>query len=115
VYGDLSHGDTLRHLHLQHAKVLICTIPDHILKGTNNVELLRTAQQLAPNAEVVVTAETIASAKEMYDAGAAYVFVPRLLAAQYLADLLDHIHAGTDAAFKDVSRRRLDTCGEVLP
>ena len=114
-YGDLSNPDTLRHLELDQAKVLICTIPDHLLKGTSNLKLLKFLKTLAPDAEVVVTAETLAGAKEMYAAGADYVFIPRLLTAQYLADLLDHIHAGTAANFKRGSQRRLEGWSEVLP
>jgi voltage-gated potassium channel Kch len=113
-YADISHTDTLRHLELQHAKVLICTIPDHMFKGITNLKLLRALKEIAPETQVVVTAETIDSAREMYKAGADYVFVPRLLASQYLADLIDHIHAGTDINFKSESRRRLENWTEVL-
>jgi Kef-type K+ transport system membrane component KefB len=113
-YADLSHTDTLRHLELQHAKVLICTVPDHLFKGITNLKLLRALKEMAPEAQVVVTAETIASAREMYKEGADYVFVPRLLASQYLADLIDHIHAGTDVNFKSESKRRLENWNEVL-
>jgi Kef-type K+ transport system membrane component KefB len=113
-YGDLSHPDTLKHLELEHAKVLICTIPDHILKGTSNLTLVKALKKLAPEAEVIVTAETLKSAHEMYEAGADYVFLPRMLSANYLADLLDHIHAGTDAAFKSASKEKLKEWKEVL-
>jgi Kef-type K+ transport system membrane component KefB len=113
-YADLGHVDTLRHLEIEDAKVLICTIPDHILKGISNLKLLRAMKSMAPNAQVVVTAETFDSAREMYKEGADYVFIPRLLAGEYLADLVDHIHAGTDAAFKAASRERLENLQEVL-
>jgi len=114
MYGDLSHPDTLKHLELEHAKVLVCTIPDHILKGVTNLTLLKALKKLAPNSQVIVTAETLSSAREMYENGADYVFLPRMLSAEYLADLLDHIHAGTDAAFKQASKDRLKDWQEVL-
>jgi Kef-type K+ transport system membrane component KefB len=113
-FGDLSHPDTLKHLDLDAAKVLVCTIPDHILKGTSNLGLLKALKHLAPDAQIILTAETLQSAREMYESGADYVFIPRLLSATYLADLLDHIHAGTDAAFKEASRKRLKEWQEVL-
>lgn len=114
MYGDLSHPDTLKHLELEHAKVLVCTIPDHILKGVTNLTLLKALKKLAPASQIIVTAETLASAREMYENGADYVFIPRMLSAEYLADLLDHIHAGTDAAFKQASKDRLQDWKEVL-
>jgi len=113
-YGDLSHPDTLRHLELCQARVLVCTIPDHILKGTSNMKLLKALRAMAPDAQIVLTAETLESAKEMYAEGADYVFVPRLLSATYLADLIDHIHAGTDGSFKTTSREKLTQWSEVL-
>ena len=76
--------------------MLVCTIPDHQLKGITNVELAVVLRGLAPEATIVVTAETLASARAMYEAGADYVFTPRLLAASYLAELVEHVQAGTD-------------------
>ena len=94
--------------------MLVCTIPDHQLKGITNLELGVVLRELAPEAAVVLTAETLASARAMYAAGADYVFTPRLLAARYLAELVDHVHAGTDGPFREESRRRLERA-EVLP
>ncbi len=115
VYGDVSHVDTLRHLRLEEARVLVCTIPDHQLKGITNVELAVVLRGLAPEATIVVTAETLASARAMYEAGADYVFTPRLLAASYLAELVEHVQAGTDGPFREESRRRLERWTEILP
>jgi voltage-gated potassium channel Kch len=78
VYGDIAHADTLDHAKIHSAKVLICTIPDAILKGTTNAKLLRQLQSLAPDAAIIVTAEVYSDARELYQQGAAYVFIPRL-------------------------------------
>lgn len=115
VFGDVSHVDTLRHLGLEDARVLVCTIPDHQLKGITNLKLVGVLRDLAPGALIVVTAETLASARDMYAAGADYVFMPRLLAAGHLAELIDHVQAGTDAPFRAEARRRLGEWSEVLP
>ena len=115
VFGDVSHVDTLRHLGLEDARLLVCTLPDHQLRGISNLELLGVLRGLAPTATLVVTAETIASGREMYAAGADYVFTPRLLAASHLAELVDHVHAGTVGPFREESRRKLERWAEVLP
>ncbi|HYF48034.1 MAG TPA: hypothetical protein VEJ63_01415, partial [Planctomycetota bacterium] len=80
----------------------------------SNMKLLKALREMAPDAQIVLTAETLESAREMYKEGADYVFVPRLLSASYLADLIDHIHAGTDAPFKKTSREKLSQWSEVL-
>ncbi|HEX4924225.1 MAG TPA: cation:proton antiporter [Bdellovibrionales bacterium] len=100
MYGDISHSDTLKHLELEHAEALVCTIPDHQLKGTSNLKLLRNLRSMAPEAKVIVTAETFESAAEMYAEGAAYVFLPRMLAAQHLADVLEKIEQGQVAELR---------------
>lgn len=115
VFGDVSHVDTLRHLGLERARVLVSTLPDHQLRGITNLELVRVLRALAPDATVVVTAETLESARAMYAAGADYVFTPRLLAASHLAELVDHVHAGTVGPFREESRRRLERTAELLP
>jgi Kef-type K+ transport system membrane component KefB len=114
-YGDISHLDTLRHLDLAHAKVLICTINDHQLKGTSNLKLLRALKSLAPSAKIIVTAETLDSAKEMYDEGAAYVLLPRLLVGRHIADLIEHIEVGADLVMQKEARENLSKWKEVVP
>lgn len=115
AYGDLGHLDTLRHLDFSETKLLICSIPDHYLKGTTNLILLRFLQGVAPHAEIIVTAQTIDSARELYAAGASYVLVPRLLNGAFLADLVGHYQAGTHRAVLEASRSKLDGWVEVLP
>ena len=55
-YGDIGHTDALRHLGIEHAELLVCTIPDHLLKGTSNLKLLRSLKSIAPEANIIVTA-----------------------------------------------------------
>jgi Kef-type K+ transport system membrane component KefB len=89
IYGDVSHMDTLHHAGIHEAKVAISTIPDNLLTGTNNLKMIRQVRQLCPHAKVVVTAESPARALEMYAAGADYVFLPRVLAAQHLLSVIE--------------------------
>jgi Kef-type K+ transport system membrane component KefB len=88
VYGDIAHADTLDHAKIHDAKVLICTIPDAILKGTTNSKLLRQLQSLAPEANAIVTSEIYSEARELYQEGAAYVFIPRLGSIKELATVV---------------------------
>jgi hypothetical protein len=87
-YGDVASMQTLHHAEVHDAKLVVSTIPDTILKGTSNLRLLQQARRLCPHASVVVTANRAASALELYDAGADFVFVSRLHSAAQMAEIL---------------------------
>ena len=98
VYGDIAHADTLRHAGLDSAELVLCTITDDILRGTNNLRLLRNARAACPNAKVVVSTEHIPHALELYAAGADFVYLPRLHSAHQIALILKHgLAEGFDA------------------
>lgn len=88
-YGDVASMQTLHHAEVHAAKLVVSTIPDTILKGTSNLRLLQQARRLCPHAQVVVTANRAASAMELYDAGADFVFVSRLHSAAQMAKILE--------------------------
>lgn len=88
AYGDLAHPETLAHLGLAEARVMVSTIPDSFLKGTDNRTLLLQSRQIAPQARFIATAEDEPAERALHDLGAAVV-VPAELAAARLLDLLD--------------------------
>lgn len=114
-YADISNFDTLRNIGLETAEILVSTIPDHLLKGTSNLKLLRGLKKIAPSAKVIVTAETFESAREMYAQGADYVFVPRLVSAQSLADVVESIRSGRGAGFRAAGEQLVSGWAEVIP
>jgi Kef-type K+ transport system membrane component KefB/voltage-gated potassium channel Kch len=114
-YGDVSNSATLEHLGLERARTLICTIPDHLFKGTNNLGLYHVLRRLAPSATIVLNAETIESARLMYAAGADYVMVSRIVSAHYLTDVLEKISAGDLPAIRTRAAAFMDLRVEVLP
>ncbi len=91
VYGDISHLDTLHHAGIQDVKIVISTIPDTILVGTDNLKIIKHIKGICPHAKIIVTAESIERALKMYAEGADYVFIPRILAAQNLIEMVDII------------------------
>jgi voltage-gated potassium channel Kch len=88
IYGDISSMDTLHHAAVHHARVLVSTITDGVLKGTTNLRLLKQVRKVCPKAEVVVASDTIEGALALYEQGADFVFVPRIHSAQYMAEVL---------------------------
>ena len=69
VYGDVSNMDTLHHAAVHHARIVVCTLTDSILKGTSNARLLRQLQRLCPQAALVVASDTIEGALALYARG----------------------------------------------
>jgi voltage-gated potassium channel Kch len=110
IYGDVSHRDTLVHAGVDKAKVLVSTVPDSLLKGTTNARLVRLLRELNPTAKIIATADVLAQARELLDAGADYVNVPRLHQA---GDLLQAVRAAREglldekrAALREILRDR---------
>jgi hypothetical protein len=108
VYGDISHIDTLHHAGIQEAKVVLSTIPDIILVGTDNVRLVRQMHALCPHARIIVTAESPQRALQMYAEGADYVLIPRLLAAQHLLPIIELCLQGDAEGMAQLKQAHLD-------
>ncbi len=87
-YGDIGNVETLRHTGIERAAIVVSSISDWFLKGTDNLRLLRHVRGLAPSARVIVTADTLAMAGRLYDEGADYVLIPPALAAEHIYRLL---------------------------
>ncbi len=114
LYGDVAHMDTLQHAHIEHADLVLSTIPDTILKGTNNLRILRTARQLCPHAAVIVAADRISQALDLYKAGADFVFEVHVYSASQMAGIIEQ---GLREGFEDLraaALEELDQRNEVL-
>ncbi len=114
VYGDISQRDTLLHAGVENAEVLICTIPDSLLKGTSNERLVRLLRSLNPTAKIIATAEVLGQVTVLMEAGADYVSLSRLHEA---GDLLEAVRAATKGLLEQKRAEltsRLSTRREVL-
>lgn len=89
IYGDIANQDTLHHAAIHDAEMVLCTIPDTFLKGTDNKRLLAFVRSVAPNAHVVVTADSPSQAQQLYEQGADFVLQPSSETAQRLADVVE--------------------------
>ncbi len=114
IYGDISQRDTLLHAGVEHAEVLICTVPDYVLKGITNERLVRLLRGLNPKAKIIATADVLSQAQQLLEAGADYVSVARLREAD---DLLEAVRAATEGLLTEKRRHlqhTLDGRNEVL-
>ena len=87
-YGDVSNVETLRHAGIENAQVVVSSISDWFLQGTDNLRLLRQVRHLVPGVRCIMTADTLKGAERLYAEGAAYVLIPPVLAAEHLYRLL---------------------------
>lgn len=74
VYGDLSSIDTLRHAGVDVAEVIVSTVPDELLKGTTNEQLVKQLRGLAPGAVIIASATRVSHVEQLRGAGADHVF-----------------------------------------
>jgi Kef-type K+ transport system membrane component KefB len=88
-YGDVSQRDTLLHAGVDKADIVVCSLPNTVLKGTNNLKLLQQLREMNPKAQIVMEAELLSDIPKLYEAGASYVSVPRLLEANDLRNVLE--------------------------
>mmetsp|Transcript_20797 Transcript_20797/g.44416 ORF Transcript_20797/g.44416 Transcript_20797/m.44416 type:complete len:772 (+) Transcript_20797:74-2389(+) len=121
AYGDISSPDVLEHAHHGEVRLVISSIPDSMLRGVDNMRLLKISKQVWPSADVIVTADNPRQANELYDAGADYVLRTAKICAERLHLLISdhsthavhHHHVGSDmhlnnvfAAFKEKEKDR---------
>ncbi|MEZ4365114.1 MAG: cation:proton antiporter [Kofleriaceae bacterium] len=74
VYGDVASAEVLRHAGLEHAEVIVSTVPDELLKGVTNAAIVRQARALAPSAVVIANCTRASEAPALLAAGADHVF-----------------------------------------
>ena len=87
-YGDFSNSATLHHAGVDKAKVLVCTIPNDVLKGTSTRKLVESLRHINPHAPIIVNAVEFDEAAELYAAGADYVYLPRVESARLLVQAI---------------------------
>lgn len=74
VYGSIATAEVLRHAGIGDAEVILSTVPDELLAGTTNADVVRTVRQIAPQAAVVAGCSNSAQLAQLRAAGAAFVF-----------------------------------------
>jgi len=84
AYGDTSDLELLEEINLEKSHMIISTVPD----PQDNLLVLEKIKNLSPKPITIVVAEQPRQALRLYEAGADYVLIPRLLTGAYLARLL---------------------------
>jgi Kef-type K+ transport system membrane component KefB/voltage-gated potassium channel Kch len=93
-YGDLGNSETLRHAGVDKARVIACTVPDDVLKGTSNRNIVEAARHVNPDAIIIANAIELAESKRLYEAGADYVLLQRIEMARAVCVAIEKALAG---------------------
>ena len=104
-YGDITQRDVLLHAGVAESEIIICSLPNTVLRGANNLKLLRQIREVNPTAQVIVHAELLSDIPALYAIGASYVSAPRLLEA---ADLLNAIEAAEKKLIEEKRNTQLE-------
>lgn len=89
IFGDISSLDTLEHAHIEDAEVILSTIPDMLLKGTNNQTVVKICRAVAPQAVIVATADSVDQIRDLKGAGANEVILPYSLIGDHMARFVE--------------------------
>ena len=104
IYGDISQRDTLLHAGIAEAEIILCTLPNTLLKGTTNLKLLQQLRTLNSRCQIIMQSDSLAEIPLLYAAGADYVSVPRLLEANELF----HVIEAAQKKLLNEKRRQMD-------
>ena len=115
VYGDITARDVLHHAGASHAEIIICSLPNIVLKGADNLRILRQLRELNPHAKIVVHAELLSDVPKLYAAGAEYVTAPRLLEANDLLRVIESAEKNLLAEKRLAQETLLKNRSEIIP
>ena len=83
-YGDMANLEVLKSINLKDAKVVISSAP----KQQDNIYLLKYLKKVKSKAIVFVTANQLYEALDLYDYGADYVIVPKIMSGESVSLIL---------------------------
>ena len=108
-YGDLANADTLHHLGLSNAQVIICTIPDDLLRGVNNKSLVSQVRKMNAYGVIIANAVSVDKIDSIYAAGADYVYLSRFESANALGEAIQQAFENRIDVYRE---RRIDRHGD---
>lgn len=86
IYGDIGDMEILGRIDLDDADMIISTVPTE----EDNLLLIEEAKKRSPDILLFISSDTLDHAIELYNAGADYVIIPRMVSGEKISDLLMH-------------------------
>jgi Trk K+ transport system NAD-binding subunit len=114
VYADISHPDTLLHVDISHASIIVCSIENVFLKGTTNLHLVETLNKICPNAKIIVTGDDAKQSLALYRAGADVVLQPSKLTSEFLTSAIERATRDEQNELQQQAIQELENHNEFL-
>ncbi len=96
IYGDIGDLEVIERLDIKHVSLIVSTIPN----VDDNLLLIKKVKKVNTKAKIIVTANLVDEALELYDAGADYVILPHYLGGEHVALLLEDISTDINKLLK---------------
>lgn len=103
LYGDATDVELLEEAGVEHAKLIVSTIPDH----QTNMVILNYLRVKNPHAIVVIHADDPYEAAKLYEAGASYVILPHYIGSEKVSEFISKSGLAK-SAFRKQRLRHLD-------
>lgn len=84
LYGDATDIELLEEAGLDRAQLVVSTISDH----ETNVFLVKLLENVNPHAVVILHAETVVEAAQLYELGASYVVMPHYIGSEKIGSFI---------------------------
>ena len=84
IYGDICSPEVFDKINVDGLKLIISTVPDY----DENIHLLKRVKEANPKTRVIITAKRISEALHLYDLGADYVIMPKIVAGEEIVSLM---------------------------
>ena len=88
LYRDYSNPEIINKIPSINLKIIISTIPDN----EQNENLIKKAKEINVKIKVIVIAEKIHDALELYKSGADYVILPRLISGENIGSIIQKVN-----------------------
>lgn len=113
-YGDLSNEQTLHHAGIERAKIILCTIPDDLLRGVTNAKLVQTVRHINPEAIIIANSVELKDTEAIYEAGADYVYLDRTEISRGIMEIIGKSRAGNLSEYRAIHQAAVAQRHEVF-
>ena len=100
---------------MDHAEIIVCTLPNTVLKGSTNLRLLQQVREINPTARIISHAELFEEVPKLYAAGANYVSLPRIIEAADVCNVIQAARKNLLDEKRAEQDRELANRKEVIP
>jgi Kef-type K+ transport system membrane component KefB len=101
VFGDVSNSNFLEEINIEKAKMVVSTISEFDV----NMMIVKKIRDKNKDAVVIVSCERVSEVKSLYNAGADYVIVPKVMAGEDLTNMVEHFELNKKQYSEEMKRQ----------